>query len=466
MNRYIIKMMKGAMPFVALALSTACTDFLDKNPGNLVVPTTVNEYSSLLMEGYPTTDVFIRTEWLTDNMDYAANSDANKLAQAFYFFKDNHIDPSVVADGRDFFWDELYKAAYYANITMSELLALAEEEKSTAEYNQVLGEAYALRAYAHLMLVNLYGLPYNVGDPASNLGVPLSDTPNAADHVGNNTRATVKEVYDFVMQDITQARELLELGTNENLELKHRFSTSALDAMSARIALYQENWDQVIELATSLVSKYPIVDSSTFQSYGNLFSKGGLNNEVLFRTGANYFTDLYDFLRGQNSIRMSAYLYSLYPDGDSRKSPIYFDSRDNSYSPVNKLDLYTPSPVFRSSELLLSRAEAYAQKGDLDKAVADLNLLRSKRILGYTPVATSDIGGQAEILAAVLNERRLELLYEGHRWFDLRRTGMPEIVHEFKDQTYILKQGDPRYVLQIPQQELEVSPDMQINPRD
>ena len=65
----------------------------------------------------------------------------------------------------------------------------------------------------------------------------------------------------------------------------------------------------------------------------------------------------------------------------------------------------------------------------------------------------------------VLLERRKELCYEGHRWFDLKRNGAPEIVHYFNGEKYVLEQNDLRYVLQIPDNELINNPEIEKNPR-
>ena len=62
-------------------------------------------------------------------------------------------------------------------------------------------------------------------------------------------------------------------------------------------------------------------------------------------------------------------------------------------------------------------------------------------------------------------ERRRELFGEFHRWYDLRRYGMPQIEHHYLDEIYILPAGDLRYTLQIPQVELDYNPDMKKNPR-
>lgn len=103
----------------------------------------------------------------------------------------------------------------------------------------------------------------------------------------------------------------------------------------------------------------------------------------------------------------------------------------------------------RISEAYLNRAEAYAQmNGNETKAIADLNTLRRYRITDY-----QDITNVADLLQEIRQERRRELCFDEHRWFDLRRYGMPSITHQYKAAkddkwlTFTLKEKDPLYTL-------------------
>ena len=84
------------------------------------------------------------------------------------------------------------------------------------------------------------------------------------------------------------------------------------------------------------------------------------------------------------------------------------------------------------------------------------------------PLDRTDFNTNEDLLKRILEERRLETAFDaGLRWFDLRRLGKPEIRHAYKNGTeYVLKQGDLRYVLQIPISEQNASPNMPLNPRD
>ena len=101
------------------------------------------------------------------------------------------------------------------------------------------------------------------------------------------------------------------------------------------------------------------------------------------------------------------------------------------------------------------------------QALSDLNTLRESRWDGsYTPV---DIADADSLWTFYTQERRRELAFDDHRWFDLRRFGMPRITHTFeltKGQPieYVLEKNDSRYVLEIPQEAITRNPSLKQNP--
>ena len=114
-----------------------------------------------------------------------------------------------------------------------------------------------------------------------------------------------------------------------------------------------------------------------------------------------------------------------------------------------------PNVMIRTAEAFLNRAEAkvLAEASDTEGALKDLNELRRHRILGYQDVSITD---PTLLLEEIRNERRLELCFEGHRWYDLRRYGMPAIYHDFRTSLanpllrYTLQEKDPLYTLPFP----------------
>src|SRR5690606_29351565 len=137
-----------------------------------------------------------------------------------------------------------------------------------------------------------------------------------------------------------------------------------------------------------------------------------------------------------------------------------------------KADGTTPGIVdvkyLRVAEVLLNRAEAYFNLGDETSALADLNQLRENRYTDFTPGTET---GSA-LSDAIALQRRLELAFEGDRWFDLKRKGLPverDDFGDFSDGTgspcfvKTLPAGDPRWQLPIPLYDQHANPDFEPN---
>ena len=121
--------------------------------------------------------------------------------------------------------------------------------------------------------------------------------------------------------------------------------------------------------------------------------------------------------------------------------------------------------MIRSSELLLLRAEARAELDLITEANADLAQLRAARITAY---AHTDIPVKEDLITAIIQERYKELCFEGQRYYDLRRRGLP-IARDLSDvvnNTVIqnLPASNVKFLLPIPQQEVLANPNMQQNP--
>ena len=117
---------------------------------------------------------------------------------------------------------------------------------------------------------------------------------------------------------------------------------------------------------------------------------------------------------------------------------------------------------FRTSEAYLNRAEANIQLNKLNEAADDYNLIRRNRIIGVSDVSFSD---KASALTLVYKERRLELAFQLHRWFDLRRTTRPRLTHLWRQNTsagtptltFVLEQNDPGYTIDVPEAEISLN---------
>lgn len=295
-------------------------------------------------------------------------------------------------------WQGFYKALMQVN----NVYAIAQGMENSAMRNKVLGECHYFRAYLHLCLVTRFG------------DVPLMKA-NTDDKV---SRTPAAEVWGFIYDELNSAISLL--GTPD--EGYNYLSADAAKALKARVCLYTGKKKEAAEIAESLIAdaRYGL------DSFEKIF-RAAPNKEVIFAFSC-LNTD-------QSKIGISAMFYSynhpnsgsysyapaddvmtMYDAGDLRKE-VSITTLDN----LNFINKYPsgqkgtdPVVVSRLAEMYLISAEAQGVANGLDR----LNELRQARGLGKVLPGT-----EAEFIEAILAERRKEFLCEGHRWYDLVRTG-------------------------------------------
>jgi hypothetical protein len=385
-----------------------------------------------------------------------------------------------------------------------------DESEGTAEEKEILkGQAAFTRAFAYFNLANLYAKPYNKARP-DDLCVPLKEDYTPSLEV--KSRATIKQVWDRITGDIETALDLLE---DKNIPNINEISYPATLVLAARISLYKEEWDKAIEYGEKFrrLGKYPLHDISAQTTSGDIryttrndyadnvrkFLSVG-NTEVAWTFGYNALVGSVDVYR-QTYVPVTTGNYCVYyrvaakdPDtgiigqfenGDRRKAYwFYAPPTPSSGQPTYRYDYVTTKYertvnylegvfAFRTGEIYITLAEAYARRGnagDQATAIALLNELRAKRFDPnlYVSLQASDFATDQALVDFVWQERRRELCFEElHRWWDLRRTIQPRIVHQWRGgATYTLQEGDDAYVLQFPRAEMDYNgPMLEPNPR-
>ncbi|MBK7098879.1 MAG: RagB/SusD family nutrient uptake outer membrane protein [Sphingobacteriales bacterium] len=198
----------------------------------------------------------------------------------------------------------------------------------TAVKENVKGQALALRAYYYLLLVNMYGAPYNAPgkDPSVSLGVPLRLDMEVSDHL--YSRNTVKEVYDQIEKDAKEGAALL-ISNPQNTDI-FKMNATAAYAILSRMYLYQENWEKSIASSNTALAINPnITQLSTFKgppmagyylynngtltTFANRIYDPELSNEIIW-------TYRPDGL-GTGSTYDDFYKYTLYPGYSTTYNP-------------------------------------------------------------------------------------------------------------------------------------------------
>ncbi|WP_158526300.1 RagB/SusD family nutrient uptake outer membrane protein [Pedobacter paludis] len=463
--------------------------FLEESSQDLVRPTTTVALNQLMTgEAYPLNSVITEfSDLLTDDIQSEYNANAtvvsalNKYAPAFTWQK-NMIDRLLENSATNSnIWYNYYARIKGCNVVLD---YVDQVDGTESEKQNLRGQALALRSFYYLMLVNYFGKPYYGanGNPEIDLGVPLILTADVTDNpVG---RSTVKAVYAQIENDLLAAIPLLDAaGAGNHI---YKFNGTSARFLLSRVYLYMGNWDASIRYADATLQKKSTLkqmNEITTATFG--ISSAVSSPEVIWGYGFNAELSVMPFGGGQ-SVSKAAYFISddlgnTFPTTDLRAkysftSVAYITTTLNTYKGRSAKFVAgnTNGKAFRTAEVYLNRAEAYIQKaiaGDgsaLNKALTDINLLRSNRITSaaYTPIS---ITNAQDLYAFYKAERRRELCLEDSRWFDLRRWGMPELKHTIQlsagtPQVETLQQNDNRYTLAIPTEALTRNPNLIQNP--
>ncbi len=303
-------------------------------------------------------------------------------------------------------WSSCYDGINVANNVIEKVPGMGD--MSEEEKNQALGELYFIRALNHFNLINYFG------------AVPLKITPTIGVNDLNAGRTPVDLVNNQIIADLKFAMEHLPANTS----LKYRATKYAAVALLARVYLYKKDYENAVLMASKVIDEggYTLLGD-----YAAIFDGDG-SAETIFEID---FTMLdrnriaeYNFpkpLNGRREVEPTQNLLDSYEVGDARyAASIAFDG-DLAYA-IKYDDLATGADnviILRLGEMYLIRAEAIARvNGDIGTIQGDLNAIRLRAHLPATS-ASSHSG----LLLQIEKDRRLELAFEGHRWFDLVRTG-------------------------------------------
>lgn len=174
--------------------------------------------------------------------------------------------------------NSLWSTCYQGIVNANKVIDKAQE--GTDRMNHVIGEMYYLRAFFYLNLVTIWGRPYSQ-DPETNLGVPiiLDAEPNVD---SLPPRASVKDVYDLIIGDLTTAADLMSNFTRESSEYNIYASEQAANALLSRVYLYMEDNAKAAEFATKVITsgKFELLQGSDYETYPTMVPED--NPEVIF----------------------------------------------------------------------------------------------------------------------------------------------------------------------------------------
>jgi hypothetical protein len=441
---------------LCLAFTLSCNDAIDIQQVGRLTPEVAFETVQDLQRGLnavyasfdPTKDIAMNTTY-ADEVAPGIGTGGQGNTTGFIF----ELNPGSAAPFQ--FWTDGYRELNRINrliegINLVEPLDAAEQ----TEIDNILGATLALRAYSHFRLLSYFSTDLT-DDNA--LGVILMDfVPSISAQLLRNTNG---EIFDVIESDLTDAESLL---TDQASASRTFISRDFVTALRARIAAYRGDYTTALPLATSLINSYPLASRDDFP--GIWLDEN--NAEVIFKFERT-FNGPFDFQGATGSVAANGWvgniwaftnatvgggayyewsrnLFNLFDAADIRRdaylapssviSPDYQNAADyfnedllivGKYPGSENQNLMNDIKIFRTGEMVLIQAEAYAEAGSLNGAAnsvaAAIKTLRDARFEDPQPLPTFSNPTQA--WAAILNERRVELAFEGHRWLDIKRLG-------------------------------------------
>ncbi len=342
-----------------------------------------------------------------------------------------------------------------ANFIIHRVPGVIDNQFTTVERNQIIGEAYFLRALTYFDLARFYGGVQLITEPTERI-----DT-----HKGVK-RSSLAVTYEQVLEDLNQAEKLIT-----NVSDRSRATIHAVNALKARLYLYTEQWDQAEAYATKAITASGLALIKPYTA----FYTTKLSNESIFEivfTASDANTYWRSYLSrddgGNQTYVPEASLIGALRDpeqGGTRRQVLRESTQEAGLFAVqlyHKKDGTGSLFVLRLAEQYLIRAEARARKAnaDITAAIEDIRAVQARAEvsplteLSETPTAT-------DILATIERERRLELAFEGHRFSDLVRTGRAgEVLGAYNP---LLKEPY-QWVFPIPASSVEKDPALEQNP--
>lgn len=397
----------------------------------------VGAYNALSQNGYQGNTFRYITNLLSDNVKWVGNTPTNREFDVYGVFTTNSRVQEL--------WAAIYKTVNIANNIIEKVPMVNDVTLDQGERNKERGEAFFIRAFSYFDLVRLWG----------SVPIVTKATETAAD-ARDSKNSPAAAIYKLIEKDLDSAEALLPAAVNRNRATQH-----TAKALKARLYLYRQNWTKAVEYATKIINDS--VDFRLTRPYSQFYAAKNstesifeidytINNKNSY--AANWFQN--PTTGGKKELLPTDEFAALLKDpgiGGSR-SALVFSVSGITYGNMN-FHIATgedQSYVLRLAEMYLIRAEANAAQNKLNEGLKDINVIRNRaNVPSINGSVTKD-----QLLESILLERRIELAFESHRWFDLIRTGKAQQVLGIADANKLL--------LPIPRQEILINPNLTQNP--
>ena len=486
--------MKLKYNLIAIALLgfsfSSCSDFLEQNPQTDLsendfyktaddILSAVNGVYSSLQEGDIYGNWYVFGEIPSENTRNQLSGSVTTQNEFDQFYIDTQN--SMIAN----FWKAAYKVINRTNTILGRIDGI---EINTELANRYKLECKFIRALMYFNLVRVYG------------DVPLVLKEISISESYDILREPKENVYNQIIADLKEAQDLpVSYSTAED----GRATQGAAKALLANVYMTLHKYAEAETILAEIINsgRYSLLENTpgslNIDGYKNVFSPVNHNSkegifEIQFLKGgygegSNYANNFAPENSGTNVVAVGGTggnnipemdIYNAYEEGDLRRdfsmSLGYYDNRKNNEwvesryvckfmdVPYQNNDASNNYPVIRYADVILMYAEALNQNGKTAEACKYLNMTR-RRGFGYQTTETSPVDLQttdkAQFALMVEQERRVELAFENHRWFDLIRTG--RAVEVMRSKGFSL--NETNLICPIPQKQIDVNPKLTQN---
>ena len=371
-------------------------------------------------------------------------------------------------------WTTVYQSINRANTVIARVPAISMDNDLKARY---IAEAKFMRGFYYFTLVRLFG------------GVPIVTAETTSLDNLNMGRATADDVYKLIVQDFTDAEATLP--TTYSTADRGRATKGAAKAFLAKVYLTRQDW------ANASTKAKEVIDLNSYDLWANFADAFAIANkngkEAVFEMQAlsggfgegswmqGYMRPNFDRVNGVAGFGddpPTENLYRTYRADDKRRN-VTLRLYSTTTTPAAPASVVFPCyvykyldptatangdggnnyPIIRYPDILLTYAEALNEQGANNaNAYTTINRIRNRAGL---PNLTPNLS-QAQFRDSLLLERRLELAFEGHRWFDLVRT--KRLISAMKAQNPTILVDEHHYLFPIPQTERDINPQLTQNP--
>jgi hypothetical protein len=376
---------------------------------------------------------------------------------------------------------------YYSRWIMHSNLILENIDQYEAVnptlHHGIKGEALAIRALAHFLLVQMYGKRYQAGTANEQPGVPIKITSS----LDPLARSSVAQVYEQINKDLDEAIGLLDGYTPEDVQT--HITQSSAYGLKARVALTQQDYVSASAAAHSAIDVakkkgYKLMEGN--ELYNGFADVTTATDEAIWaaRTKSDQTVYFYHFMaymswndnttairQGVKAISLDTYEKMSPTDlrrkwwdpegsrddlvGSEYSSYVTYPGQVRKFRARSSSDHVSDYAYMRIAEFYLVEAEALARQGKDAEAQTVLTEFALTRDPEYAPSNTGDA-----LIEEIMTHRRIELWGEGFRWFDLKRLNLPL---DRKGSNFDLSfcsvlhvdAGDIRWQWAIPQEELD-----------